>query len=47
MIIDNGTNTYKIIDRINQKTRANLGCFAATNIEPYFFKYEELDMFPF
>lgn len=46
-IIDNGTETYKIIDSINQKTRANLGHFAALKIEPHFFKYEELDTLPF
>jgi len=46
-IIDNGTKTYKILDSINQKTRANLGHFAALKIEPHFFKYEELDTLPF
>jgi phosphatidylserine/phosphatidylglycerophosphate/cardiolipin synthase-like enzyme len=46
-IIVNGSETYKVIDSINQKTRANLGHFAAYKIEPHFFKYEELDTLPF
>lgn len=46
-IIDNGCETYKILDIINQKTRANLGNFALRNVESHFFKYEELDIMPF
>lgn len=35
-IKDNGVKTYKLINSINQMTRANLGLFANYNIERYF-----------
>jgi tetratricopeptide (TPR) repeat protein len=43
----NGTETYKLINSINQKTRANLGFFSNHNIEPHFFTFDELDIIPF
>lgn len=46
-IIDNGRETYKILESINQKTKANLGRFALFKVQPHFFKYEQLKMSPF
>jgi hypothetical protein len=43
----NGSETYKLIAEINQKTKGKLGKFALLKIEPYFFSYEELDTLPF
>jgi hypothetical protein len=47
VIKDNGNETYKLINNINQKTKSNLGYLAQLNIQPHFFTYEELDTFPF
>jgi hypothetical protein len=46
-IKENGAITYKLIDNINKKTRVYLSLFAALKIEPHFFNFEELDIFPF
>jgi hypothetical protein len=46
-IKDNGVETYKLINNVNQKTRANMGLFANHNIEPHFFNFDELEMIPF
>ncbi len=46
-IQDNGSETYKLIADINQKTKSKLGKFALLKIEPHFFSYEELDTLPF
>jgi len=47
LIIQNGSETYKLITDINQKTKVKLGKFALLKIEPHFFSYEELDTSPF
>jgi len=46
-IINNGNESYKIIEEINVKTKSKLGRFAQLNITPHLFKYEELDTTPF
>jgi tetratricopeptide (TPR) repeat protein len=46
-IIAEGKNTYKLIGKLNSKTRSNLGYFSSLEIEPHFFTYEELDTLPF
>lgn len=46
-IKNDGNQSFKIVEEINQKTKSKLGKFASLNLTPHFFKYEELDTRPF